>query len=732
MQFLSAACRALVALALFSVAASARQGSAVTVRVSGPIVHATVPLDPGHEWNTRACPLAIERADGTRLVTQWESVTQWPGTDDVRVAELFAVDPFADGSPYTYTVVESSQPDERVRCGPFAALWRDAPPVFVWDGTAQQSTYVGVPIRSGSVAYTQRFYGPHVFGWTTVYAGLDVVELHLIAHNGEPRTPTLYFDSLAIRDVGGFESFAPEPVASLSGVELQLVPPRPDGRLNWIEQRGWRRWHLVLHDGTEASVARAIASGAGFGVSDQWTRVGAYQAHGVPLPMLTPAQVGQAASKCVNDWILIRNALNAGTPFGMGATATDGAGRLWFRHPWGQKYGGVTGGAYRYQFAGLEVALTGQPEGLLELDARFRMLADREPVLIVDARGNPQRLEAWLDANGRPKGGWRISSADAKFDDDGGAAGLGWSKALSPIDPSLVAPDVATLAQFAPMDWQHHERAHQVAVSLAWLANDPSAKWAVAQYAELWRWREFGRLQSLLAQARAAPGLGTTIGREDGHGFSVAAAAYALGNDTWRARWRQPFADFVELCALATMPNGCVQNLNNKNNKKPPFGTSTQGDWTLSKGTETALIDGGLGAIAGAEPELAAPVAAVLRRHVIDGLLGYHWNGGLAGGAPSDYVGVRPIVWSGATFTYGAPHTDPATAPRLGADLTEVSVAAGLLAWAELRAGAITPETLGLARRLCGNSPPLAWMQSKSLYQLELDDRAPLYSALQH
>lgn len=709
--------------------------SSVAVSVSGPIVHATVPLNPGHVWDSRVCPFTLERTDGSKLPTQWEFVTKWPGTNDVRVAELFGLDLLADGSAKTYGVVEESQRDSRARCALYAAAWRDAAPVFDIDGHAVATTYVGSPIRSGSVAYTQRFYGPHLLGWTTVYSALDVVELDLIVHNGEPRTPTWFFDSLALQGIGGFETFAPEPLASIVGSELVLVPPRTDGRKNWIEQRGWRRWHVVLTDGSISaqSDARALASGAGFGVSDQWTQVGAYQAHGLPLPQLTSAQLSQAAAKCASDWNAIRTALINGTPFGMGATATDGAGRIGFRHPWGQKYGGVTGGAYRYQFAALEVALTGRPEGMLELDARFRMLADREPILLVDARGNPQRYESWLDSQGRTKGGWRISTTSGKFDNDGGAQGLGWSTAIAPIDPMLVSSDVATLAAFAPMDWQHHDRAHQVAVSLAWLTNSPSAKWAVQQYAELWQWREFQRLAGMAGQARANPGFGASIGREDGHGFSVMAAAYALGTDAQRARFRVTMNDFVDLCSFATMPNGCVQILNNKNNVTAPFGDGTKGLWTLSKGTEMALIDGALVAISGAEPEFAGTNASTLRRHVLDGIWRWHWNNGAAGGAPTDYIGTRPMVWSGSSYTLGAPFNDESTVPRRGNDGTEVEVPIGALAWIELQANGISPETMAVIRKACGGGPnPLAWLQSRSLYQLEVDDRALIYSALQH
>lgn len=705
--------------------------SSIAVEAPSTIVRATVPLPPGHEWKEHKSPFTVVAPDGTRCPTQWERVTSWPGTAEVRVAEILAEVPLASG-PQVFRLELDGYGDREVVAGPWAASWLASPPAFLVDGAPVATQFEAELVRSGRVATTRRFFGPHLVGWVTASTRLDVVELVLIAHDGTPHSPTWYFDSLAIQGVGGFATFAPEPLVSAANGVLTLVPERGDGKANWIEQRGWRRWHLVLHDGSKGAEATAFASGAGWGVSDRWTQVGAYQPHALPLPDM-PARKPQLASKCASEWSAILVALATGAPFGMNATEQNASGRLGFRHAWGQHYGGVTGGAYRFQWAGVETALSGAVRGWLELDARFRMIADRQPVIACDDRGRPLLLEAWLDPSGNPKGGWRISSTDARFDRDGGQAGLGWSTAVATIDPARVPPEEALLARYSPIDWQHHDRAHQVAVSLAWLANDASAKWAIEQYAELWRWRERSRLGGVLGWARENPGLGSDYGRDAGHLYSAAAAAYALGDDALRARFEPMLSDYREMMTLTRMPNGLwQQRANRKEAKQPPFGDGTKSFWAISKGTEEALLSGSLAAIAGSVPGAHAQLAGVLRGHAVDGLWTFLWNTGATGGAPTNYIGVRPVTYPGGVQQIGPPATDPAAVPRDGFDSEEIAAALGYAAWIDLAtSGSLSPEVLAAVKRSCGNSAdPIAWLDSLTLNNLRLDDVAPLYAAL--
>jgi hypothetical protein len=393
----------------------------------------------------------------------------------------------------------------------------------------------------------------------------------------------------------------------------------------------------------------------------------------------------------------------------------------------------VTGGGYRYQWAGLEAALTGEPAGLLELDARFRMVADRQPVIACNGRGVPLRYEDWLDPAGNPLGGWRISATDGRFDFDGGKAGLGWSTTVAAIPANRVPPEQAILAKYAPIDWQHHDRAHQVAVSLAWLANDPSAKWAVEQYAELWRWRERTRLPGALASARAKPGVGTDYGRDSGHGYSAAASAYALGDDATRERLEPILRGYVEMMAACRMANGLwQQRAFRKEAKVPPFGDGTRANWAICKGTEDALMSGAIVAIGGSVPGMRFDALDLARSHAIEGVWRFLWNGGKTGGAPTNYIGVRPVTWPGPVI--GPPATDPNAVPRDGFDSEEVSCALGYAAWADIeQLGTISPEVRFAIQRYCGNAlDPRAWLDSRNLYQLRLDDVAPMRSALEH
>jgi hypothetical protein len=715
-------------LALLLALAATPQGT-VTIQSPALVVRATVPLPRGSAWDERLSPVSLIAPDGTRCPTQWERVTDWPGTDHVRVAEILAQVPPASGA-VTYTVAPDPQRDARADLTPYVSRWLSMPPGLDVDAQPIAAHVLRDPVRSGRVAQTVRFHGRHFVGWLTGYAGIDAVELILIVHNGEARSPVWYFDELAIPGVGGVESVGPEPVLAVRAGRLVLVPARTDGKANFLEQRGWRRWHLWIHDGSQAALARRMADGAGWGVSDQWQAVGAYQPHALPLPPVSPKRRAELQAKAASDWTAIRSALAAGTPYGMGATSSSGTGRVGFRHAWGQFYGGVTGGGYRFQWAGLEVALTGSPAGLLELDARFRMVADRQPIIACNRRGFPLLYEDWLTPDGKPKGGWRISATDGRFDFDGGAAGLGWSTAKSGVDPARIPAEQATLAKYAPIDWQHHDRAHQPAVSLAWLANDPSAKWALEQYAELWRWRESSRLPAALTSAQARPGLGTDYGRDSGHGYTVAAAAYALGDDGTRQRLELYLRGYVDMLAAARMPNGLwQQRAHRKEAKVPPFGTGTVAQWAICKGTEDGLMSGAVAAIGGTVPGLRAETHQLLRAHAVEGLWRFLWHSGATGGAPTNYIGVRPVIAGRA----GPPSTDPALVPRDGWDSEEVSAALGYAAWADIAAdGAISPEVRAAIRRYCGGAADSrAWLDARSLYALKLDDVAPMRSALE-
>lgn len=731
------------------------QPAKLTVVRPCPIVRATVPLEPPIPWTAGACPLVIVAADGRELLTQWEPVAFAQGNVPteaqlVRVAEVLAIDIDAPHTgPATYTVRPASSATRERTAVPLAwarLLAAETPGLetcglsLVIDGVRHPFT-VGARYRSGPVAVTIAIRAPHAFGWLTVFHEQDVAWLDLVIENAAPGAGTWHFDELGL--AAGvpplhFESAWPEPGAGAGiGGTVQLVAARADGRLHALEPRGWRVFQGALHDSIPSSdtLAGDLAAGGGWGVVDSWATVDAYLPHALRIPDLAYRRQ-ELSTACRAQWAAIAPALATGVPFGMGTTQ---GGRLDWRHPWGHQYGGVTGGGYRNQWPALEVLASGEPAGLLELRARLRMIADRSPIAIVQPNGKPAQLEQWVDVGGKPRGGWRMSSADAGFHADGA---FGWSKASSalPAGREVCLEHSAVLA-YAPIDFQHADRATKPAEALVYLANDPIARWWVGMGAELWKMSQFtdNRLHAAVSKARALPALGATVGRADGHGWELAAAAFALSRTPHRVRWAVWLEQFAELLTTAQLPGGLFQvlPLSNKNNVAPPFGDGQRPNYLAAKGTEEALLAGALFAVArcGALlPPLSDRALEAVDRWSIGGV--WYWLANGAHSAPTgftDYVAVRAVTWDTNGATVGPPLGDPAAAPRKGKDSAELLSPVGCAMLARRLAGRqLAGEHLLVLRLACGNAPdPLAWMRGQSLYKLQLDDCAPAHAALQ-
>lgn len=711
-----------------------------TVRVQRPfpIVRFTLPLPDGEPWDPHRCPFSL-LDNGVECETQWERVSRGVGAD-VRVAEILArVAPST--TPRTYTLVRrDGQRDAQPKPGPFARalLGRS---FLCFDSDALALEWGSQNYRTGSVATTRRFSGPNFFGWITVFDGLDVGWIDLVVHNALPGSSMLGFGELSLMVDGqpdvGFTSCWPERHMAPASNGFTLVTRRGDGKLHALEQRGWRVFQGALFkrgDAAAESLAAELAAGAGWGVADTWTSVDAFQPHALRLPNLA-YRAGELRSALTSEWSKIKTALANGAPYGMGATE---GGELDWRHPWGPKYGGVTGGAYRAQWCGVEALATGEVAGVLELRARLRMLADRSPVAIVSSTGDPEYVENWY-SSGLPNGGWSMSSADARFDANKDGA-FGWSTAPAGPPMSTLAPEFQALLEWAPIDFQHCDRATKPAEALVYLTNDPIARWWVTMAAELWRMSRWSqnRLKQELANATAKPDSGCHFGRADGLGWENAAAAYAIGRNTVRSRLFTDLKRFVQTLVLAQMPSGLFRrDYNNKAAKAPPFGDGNTANWAITKGTEEALLAGALFAVVRASGVVDPTTAFTTLRAWTTSALTV-----LAGPSPSgfsDYVGAVPVTWStppGSTWpvaTLGTPLGEHDTFVRSANDRTELASPLGcMMLYVKITGGAWDPRELAAARRWAGNfADPLAWMKAQTAYKLELDDCTPLHAAFE-
>jgi hypothetical protein len=721
-------------------------GRALLLR-PGPILRCTLPVAQGERIKFAAgvaSPWTVTAPGGAALRTQWESVATWPD-GSARIVELLAADlDVTTGAaralaPGEYVVSRVAAADGRPRPGPWAASWAaGAAPTLLVDGEARPASWSSVWHRSGPVAVTRRFFAQGFTGWLTAYTGVDALELSLVMHNGHPGSPDWFFDSIELAGatpVEAVESSAPAPAAYLpraSGGRLVLVAPRGDGYAHALAQRGAHVWRLALAGGGTGGgtgEARALASAGGWCSVDSWERVDAFAAAALRLPDLE-YRAAALAKDVRAEWATMRGALAAGSPIGIAA----GPGRLDWQHAWNPKYGGVTGGGFRRQWHGVELAATSEPDGLLTLQARMALIMDRHAVAIVTPNGMPIDVDDWCDPAGAPRG-WAVSAADARF--DGKSDGpFGFAAVQSVTAGGRTPPELAQFKQpiagssssgaYSPIDFQHWDRALCDAEALVQLANDPAAAWWLRMNVTTWgmSMRSKGRLAGALAGVRARPAWGSPWGRAHGHGLRFASMAFAIGDKGWRADWTQTLAACADVIAEGQTPSGFLRRDEaSKNLAGPPFNDA----FALSKGTEEALLANGALGLSRSAGVRAADLTDAVDRWATDALWVYLWDGGHAGGAPTDYVAIAPK--GGPPFSLSA----ASGAARRNADREEIASPLGsAILLRKIRGAAPTLGQVLAEQRWCGGAAsPLLWMQTQTAYKLLLDDCAPLHAAAQ-
>lgn len=720
-------------------------GRALLLR-PGPVLRCTVPVSELDGIRVRASddsPFTITDSAGRQLHTQCESVATWPN-GSLRIVELLAVSPDSANSspaggtfsPGEYTIVRTQSVGGRPRPGPWAASWiAGAAPTLWVDGEPRPASWSSVWHRSGPVAVTRRFFAQNVTGWLTAYTGVDALELAIVVHNGHPGSPDLFFDSIEVSGptpVDVVESASPAPAAHAprpGGGRLVLAAPRADGFAHALVQRGAHVWRVAIASSSGTGEARALAAAGGWCSVDSWERVDAFAAAALRLPDLEYRAASLAADVRA-EWAALRAALAAGSPIGIAA----GPGRLDWQHAFNPKYGGVTGGGFRRQWHGVELAATSEPDGLLTLQARMALVMDRQAVAIVQPNGMPIDVDDWCDPAGAPRG-WAVSAADARF--DGKSDGpFGFAAVQSVNAGARTPPELAQFKQpiagsstsgaYSPIDFQHWDRALCDAEALVQLANDPAAAWWLRVNVTTWgmSMRSKGRLAGALAGVRARPAWGSPWGRAHGHGLRFASMAFAIGDKAWRADWTPTLAACADVIAEGQTPSGFLRRDEaSKNLAGPPFNDA----FALSKGTEEALLANGALGLARSAGCRTADIEDAVDRWATDALWVYLWDGGKTGGAPTDYVAIAPR--GGPPFSLSA----AGSAARRNADREEIASPLGAAILLRKLRG--VPPTLGQVlaeQRWCGGAPsPLLWMQSQSAYKLLLDDCSPLHAAAQ-
>jgi hypothetical protein len=699
-----------------------------TVNVAQPhrIVRATIPLDSPVAVRAGASPFTLVNQRGDRLATQCEVVALAGDDVNARIVEVLAIDPKACGG--AYSIDWTPQRDGRPRLTEWARTQMAAPPQFRAGGEVLATQWSGGRgyTRNGDVAITRRFHGPHVTGWVTAYSGEEFIEVAFKLHNATPGSPPWFFKSLRILgdDTDAVEPLVPEPLS----IGRELIPAREDGKWHYLRQRQVRESRVLIFRGSADVSALAYARGAGFGVSDQWTKHGAWGPGELRMPKLPAPMLANMRGWLSTEWARIRDSFNTGAAIDLGLGLMHG--RIGIGHTTGGNHGGMTGGSGRwvYDQIGAYTALTGDPSGIRALHGKTAQIAYRMPALLT-AEGQVCELEDWVDSTGGPLGNWQMSAADGRFESQGGVPGVrdgafGFYAVRGeiPFGVTYDTNEYAAQAAISPVDFQHYVRAFSATASLAYLTNDPLSKHSLRSLSELFRMSLFtgSRAATEAAWVMSHPEHATAWGRAHGHGHDCAAHSYATSGKAWRKRRRPELQRFVEVIAAAITPSGCVQSTRGH---KGQTGAPFNGDHGVQKATEAAFLAHaahGCATLLGMLPTRFDIVASV----GVNGFAIYH--GGASQGAPSDWVAVNGPNRDDPPYAAPPPVTH-------WNDRTEVPIVYGLALHAFIERKVQPPsELLTAIRRYCGNAPdPRAWLLSQTLHNLAIDDTLALLSALE-
>jgi hypothetical protein len=666
------------------------QHGKVTVAVPDRVVRVTVPVNPPVTFNRSSCPFGFEISGGTIVPAQWEPVVFAPD-GRVRVVELLAILPKA----VSYSVVPCSlRPAGPAQPGPWARSIAGSGLTLDVDGLTQALEWRQHPTKNGSTWITREFYGDHVFGWAHFIAGEDVVLVDLVLHNGAPGSDVWTFGAVDIGP-GTVTSVLPEP--RVAGSRLLTC--------GWMPQRTRREFRLALtKDATGIARARELLSGAGWGVSDQWTQVEAYGPQQMRLADLShlTAKVGTQTVFGVEalratlrgQWNGASQAVLNGWTWGIGTTYGQPGGTIGDYPVWGVAYGGVTGGGGIDQWRGMELALSGEPTGLLFYQLEHLAITSRHRIGLYSDTGNP------IDPKSR---GWRPDIVD----------GGRWVKGTP--NPFPVPSRTTPLDGYAPLDWQHGARRASGSIVLAWLANDLLAQRELALNGWLWMRAFEGRAAGIVAMGKANPSHGSELGRAHGWGNHIVAAAYATGaGGSNRVAWEVFAAVVAEAYERTQMPNGVWQAaIDTKFSRDAPYNNQHAVQQTIELGI-------GANGLMGLRGSFGLAVEQQVIRAAREGVSKYLWTGPVLGGGTWQFAAVRPYPYSSTPYS-----TIPTGMHSAGQDSWQIG--STLAYWHLLDP---SPSSSLAIRRYCqGAADPLAWLRKQNFNNLT--NREPMLLAMQ-
>ncbi|MEX1024026.1 MAG: hypothetical protein WD226_03020 [Planctomycetota bacterium] len=617
-------------------------GSVITVRATLPV--------PNQTFDRLHCPYKLVAPSGMPLATQWELVAR---LQDHMVVELLAPYVVAQPGWNDFDVVLGNNNVNFSRYQSSAlqlALTHNDLQLVIEDQSGGLTTKtlsglggweferLGLGRITGKRHVKTEFGNWHV--WITLDAFREQIGVVLNMHNSSlPAAPNRYFRSVRLNLPQGWSwtSEMPDPV-SANGY---LITPGQ----HVLPQRMERPFRLVVHPtGVTPHVAEQ-----GWGIGD-WTG-GGLMPQNVAVPVLPNANID-----LVPDML---DAYQRLSNFQATSPGEQPVSPLWPAK--GVLYGGMTGGIDITQLAGVELAMTGQPAGLLyQLVDQLRYGA-RHRAAIYDADGEVIELEDFLSGNGSHP--WVMFNsgflgnppADVPFGFSQTGPGIGFSN----YDPTI----------FDAVDTQHLVRRMNANRVLGWLANDPLAKHYIRGDAEISRMTFFEGPGGRLDYPSTAQGMGGTWGRGEAWACEALLQAYAMGDDRFRQRTGFWFQKYVDILSYMQMPNGMFSATETgKIAETPPYGDGTNAFFAAHRSNEQIQL---AHALRGIRETIGLPVDNLLRE-LGDGLWRFAWKAGTGGVLdryPASPVGANYRWHSSWQFPAGLTNSVPPDGYHVGTAL---------------------------------------------------------------
>lgn len=435
---------------------------------------------------------------------------------------------------------------------------------------------------------------PHAHGvhvYLTTWKDAPYIALDLVVHNAmnglDEERPIddllndLYFRHLDLDVPVGWKVIPlfpnPEetplrPGASPDVNTFSLIKGLPQGKLHLMprQSRFTRRYLIALDEPEAIARAQEVADRADLATLARprrqahlarwswWSRgTPFYFPQKFPLPVLTDFDLNDLTGR-LDHW---RSTVAQQIATGSTGTYPFTSAAMGWCHPWSEPYGGEPGGGEIFHVDGVRTLVTENVEGyrLAEMTAKSYM--DRQPMAFYGIDGDPIMLRDLIQVT--PNGEFFADihfqlvptgvHAYPRFDlvDKTHKQMVSWFNLQPEYEDQL--------REWRCVDIQHLIRYTRSYKVLTWLGNDSLAKDELRLCAEIYR-LSFHELRSsydgyvqgsgLLARVRAVqdnPGEGVGIGRGEAWGMDVACAAYAIGDEEFRARFKPWFDLFVQV-----------------------------------------------------------------------------------------------------------------------------------------------------------------------------------------